>query len=207
MGLVMIRHLLFICSLILSGSVIAANFSLDKAHSSIEFSVKHLGLVPVKGRFTKFEGGAKFDDVKNKVVTVYLKIDTDSVDTGNGDRDAHLKNKDFFHVRDDLYNIIEKNRYIEFKAENISIGSSASVKGDMKILNTKKKVSFKVNMASIKSGNTLKRVGVVAEGKIDRNDFGLTWQKPTSNFKSKLAGKLVGDTVKMTGNLTFIRSK
>ena len=77
------RPLLFICFFALPVFALSADFSLDKAHSSIEFSVKHLGLVPVKGRFTKFEGSAGFDDAKNKILTVYIKIDADSVDTGN----------------------------------------------------------------------------------------------------------------------------
>ena len=171
-------------------------YEIDQAHSSIEFSVKHLGLVPVKGRFTKFEG--TLDYHKNIIKNVYIKIDADSINTDNSNRDAHLRNKDFFHVRNDTYDIIEKNRYIEFWANNYSLESTKH-KGKLKILKAKRNVNLDIQAKRITQPKM--RIGIMAKGVIDRQKFGLTWQK--AGTKEKLAGKLVGDEVTLDINLAF----
>ena len=174
-------------------------YQIDKAHSSIEFSVKHLGLLPVKGRFTKFEGSFDYHSKKNIITNIYIKIDADSINTDNSNRDAHLRNKDFFHVRNDVYDIIEKNRYIEFWADNYSL-KSAQHTGKLKILKSKRKVKLNIQAKAITSPK--KRIGIMASGKIDRRHFGLTWQK--AGTKEKLASKLVGNEVTIDINMAFM---
>ena len=190
-------------SLIFSASAMAKamRYTIDKAHSSIEFSVKHLGLVPVKGRFTKFEGYVDYSKKGKMFRSVHIKIDADSINTDNPDRDAHLKSKDFFHVRNDVYDIVKKNRYIEFWAKNYPL-DSARHKGKLKILKSKRNVTLDIQ-SKILEGKKF-RIGVMAQGEINRQKFGLTWQKPGSGIKNKLAGKLVGDKVKMDINLVFL---
>ena len=197
---------LLITTLIFSGAAMGKllRFNIDKAHSSIEFSVKHLGLVPVKGRFTKFEGYVDYHgkSKKGKVLrNVYIKIDADSINTDNPDRDAHLRSKDFFHVRNDVYDIVKKNRYIEFWAKNYSLGSP-QYKGKLKILKTKRNITLNIQSKMLKGKKRL--IGIMAQGEINRQKFGLNWQKPGSNIKNKLAGKLVGDQVKLDINLVFL---
>ena len=101
---------LLFTSLLLCKPIVAktVRYNIDKAHSSIEFSVKHLGLVPVKGRFNNFEGYVDYHPKKKKITNAYIKIDVDSINTNNEDRDAHLKSKDFFHVRNETYDIVKK---------------------------------------------------------------------------------------------------
>ena len=179
-------------------------YTIDSAHSSIEFSVKHLGLVPVKGRFTKFEGYADYHGKTKKgkmLRNVHIKIDADSINTDNPDRDAHLRSKDFFHVRNDVYDIVEKNRYIEFWAKNYPLDSPRHT-GKLKILKTKRNITLDIQSKTSK-GKTY-RIGIMAQGEINRQKFGLTWQKQGSGIKKKLAGKFVGDMVKMDINLVFL---
>ena len=202
------KHIFLLIGLLLfftqSAMAKIMRFNIDKAHSSIEFSVKHLGLVPVKGRFTEFEGYVDYHSKSKKgkmLRSVYIKINADSINTDNPDRDAHLRSKDFFHVRDDVYDIVEKNRYIEFWAKNYPLDSRRH-KGKLKILKTKRSVALDVQSKVLKGKKF--RIGVMAQGKINRQKFGLTWQKRESGIKNKLAGKLVGDVVKMDINLVFL---
>ena len=192
---------------------LAAKLPIDLAHSSIGFSVKHLSLFPVKGRFTKFEGFADYDAKKNVVTRLYIKVDVDSINTDNEDRDAHLKSRDFFHVRNDVYDIIPENRYVEFWGEAIpwqkkSASAMFPIKGKLKILKTKKDASFQIKPKLMKGrGDQVQMIGMEALGNIDRRHFGLTWQKPGTGLKEKLAGKFVGDQVDLAVNLVFKNTK
>ena len=193
---------IFLILLALSSNALAEKFELDKAHSSVEFSVKHLGLFPVKGRFTKFTGSVDYNVRKGVITEVYIKVDADSINTGNDDRDAHLKNKDFFHVRNDVFDLIEKNRYLEFWAKNYSLKSPRH-KGKLKILKTKRPIELAIQTKTLPAKKM--RIGIMAEGEINRQQFGLTWQKSSSGLKEKLAGKFVGDQVKIVVNMVFIQ--
>lgn len=180
---------------------LAQDYYLDKAHSSIEFSVKHLGLFPVKGKFKDIEGSTKIK--KGVAKDIYIKINVDSIDTNEEDRDAHLKSKDFFHVRDDLYELVPKNRYIEFWLKSYDFSNKKStIRGKLKILKTKKSIPLKVTVSSLKANGGVV-YGVVGRGKLNRKHFKLSWQKPTTGTKEKLAGKFVGDEVEIIANLTF----
>ena len=196
------KFILLISSLLLFSKPVTAKlvkFQVDKAHSSIGFSVKHLGLVPVKGRFTKFEGTFDYDVKKEQIKNIYIKIDADSINTDNPDRDAHLRNQDFFHVRNDTYDIVKKNRYIEFWADTYSIKSTRH-KGQLKILKIKQNVDLNIQTKVLTSLKN--RIGIMAKGKINRQKFGLTWQK--AGTSKKLAGKLVGDEVTLDINMAFM---
>ncbi len=195
---------LMLAALFLSLPIWAGKHSLDTRGSTIGFSVKHLSVLPVKGKFTKFEGFVDYSTDKDKIDEVYIKIDVDTINTSNDDRDAHLKSKDFFHVRNDVYDIVPENRYIEFRAKNFSLKKASTLKGSLKILKTKKEVIFQVKKKTVKTKDSVSKISVVAEGKINRKHFGLSWQKPSSGLKEKIAGKFVGDEVKMTVNLAFV---
>ena len=181
----------------------ATLLKIDQAHSSIAFSVKHLGLIPVKGRFKVFEGTATL--IKNELKNIYIKIDVDKIDTNEKDRDAHLRGEDFFHVRDDVYDIIPKNRYIEFRAKSYK-RNSPTITGELKILKTKRQVTLKVK-AKTKLKNKKKVLGVEASGTIDRRKFGLTWQKEGNSIKERIAGNFVGNEVTLIISLLFEPSK
>lgn len=71
-------------------------FAVDRAHSSVGFSVTHLGIIPVKGSFSKFDADISLNDNSTKIEKLSAKIEVDSIDTKEEDRDAHLKGSDFF---------------------------------------------------------------------------------------------------------------
>ena len=191
--------ILLIFLLFVYHSAFAQKYVVDSVHSTIGFSVKHLGLFPVKGRFKKYDGTVT---LKGKTMTASLEIDVDSINTDNEDRDAHLKSKDFFHIRDDLYEIVPHNRYIQFTSRDFSL-NDGKIKGELKILKTKKKITLNSKVSIMKMGEKIDRIGISARGRINRKDFGLTWQKPATGAKEKIAGKFVDDEVDIVVDLVF----
>lgn len=195
------RLLLFSTFIALWGiSADARKFVLDPAHSSIEFSVKHLGLVPVRGKFKVFNGSFDLDEKTGQTTNLVVRIDVDSINTNEEDRDAHLKSKDFFHVRSDTYDIIEKNRYIEFRASSPLNLNSRKIKGNLKILKTSKTITLNAETKPLKTKQGIEMIGVQANGQINRQHFGLTWQKPSTGLLAKVAGKFVGNEVTININ-------
>ena len=183
-------------------------FHQDSSHSSVEFSVKHLGLLPVKGRFKTFTAQFEYDEKTHQAEKVEVKVDVDSIDTNEEDRDAHLKGNDFFQVRDRAYNIIEKNRYMVFRTAKIRAkkkGKKFSLKGSLKILQIEKPVIFNamVHQRRDSSGQVIGLI-LTAETKIRRQDFGLNWQKEGVGTLKKAAGKFVGDQVRIRLAMMFL---
>lgn len=148
------------------------NYKIDTGHSEVGFKVKHLVVSTVPGKFKEFEGQFKFDDKTGKVEDLQIKIKTASIDTNEPKRDEHLRGKDFFEV--------EKFPTIEFKSTKVDVAGKkpTSIKGDLTIRGVTKPVTLKVKYnGSVKDpwGNT--KVGFEASTKINREDFGLTWNK------------------------------
>ena len=207
---------LFIC-LLCSVSFWTSNlwagisFKQDASHSSIQFSVRHLGVLPVKGLFKKFTTQFEYDEKNHRAEKVEVKVDMDSIDTNEEDRDAHLKGDDFFQVRDRAYNLIEKNRYMVFRVDKIQAkkkGKTFSFKGFLKILQTEKPVTFKgrVHQKRDQKGKLVSLI-LTANTKIRRQDFGLNWQKEGTSVLKKAAGKFVGDQVKIHIAMMFLPIK
>ena len=174
----------------------------DVPHSSIEFSVNHLGLIPVKGRFKKFSFSGTLDEKTLSVKNIVVKVDVDSIDTENKDRDDHLRSKDFFHVRNELYDIVDKNRYITFRLSQFNAKQRrGKVKGKLKILGKERPVSIDSKVKILKNEKKFVRGSLMGTTKIDRTKFGLTWQKAQTGAFAKAAGKFVGDEVSISVNL------
>ena len=187
-------------------------FVVDAAHSSVEFSVKHLGIIPVKGHFNRFQGEFKYDVEKAIAYDVSIQIDVDSIDTNEDDRDAHLRGEDFFHVRDASYNLIEKNRYIVFMMDKITLSQrkirrkkedKIKLKGILKILNTSRKISLTGKARFIHDGKEMLKIAVELSGKLNRHEYGINWQKPSAGVFQKVAGKFVGDWVYISVHALF----
>lgn len=202
------KALLISCALFFTTSAFADHFTLDKAHSSVDFSVKHLGLFPVKGNFKDFSvESIKVDEKKQIIKSITVKISTDSIDTKNDDRDAHLKSKDFFNVRDDEYNINKNYKHITFKGKNIPLNTKTA-SGSLKILKTTKKVKLPTEMNVLKnSDGSIEKIGASIKGSLNRKDYGLTWQKEETGLLAKAAGKFVGDTVTLNVNIVLKKHK
>ena len=178
-------------------STTTTTWNIDPTHSVAEFKVKHMMISNVKGHFAKVSGTLSLDesDVTNSLVEAL--IDASSIGTRDDQRDAHLKSADFLHV--------EKFPSLSFKSTRIRVtgDSELAVEGDLSIRGVTRKVTFHVEGPTVPAkdpwGNT--RVAVSATTKINRKDFGLTW-----NAALETGGILVGDEVTITLDVQFVKA-
>jgi polyisoprenoid-binding protein YceI len=173
------------------------NWNIDPAHSVAEFKFKHMMISNVKGQFAKITGVLTLDESDLADSRVEALIEAASIETRDAQRDAHLKSADFFDV--------EKFPTLSFKSTHISHGRDGelAVEGDLTIRGVTRKVFFAVEGPTppVKDpwGNT--RVAVSATTKINRKDFGLTW-----NTALETGGILVGDEVTITLDVEFVKA-
>ena len=163
----------------------AEEWSIDPAHTRIGFSVPHMVVSDVEGRFHDVKGKVDIDDADLTKSTVELTIAAGSIDTASADRDKHLKGPDFFDVT--------KYPNLTFKSTKVAKAGKAKYKvtGDLTIRDVKKSVTLDVNVSDPVTSPWGKLVRAVkVEGKINRHDFGLNWNKTLDK-----GGVLVGDDV------------
>jgi polyisoprenoid-binding protein YceI len=172
-------------------------WNIDPAHTAAEFKVKHMMIANVKGHFSRVSGVLIRDESDPANDRLEATIEAASIETRNEQRDGHLKSADFFHV--------EKFPTLHFKSTGIRVvgGGELSVEGDLTIRGVTRKVRFAVEgptpPAKDPWGNT--RIGISASTKINRKDFGLTW-----NAALETGGILVGDDVTITLDAQFVRA-
>ncbi len=169
-------------------------WNIDPVHSVAEFKVKHMMISNVKGQFPKVTGALTLDELDLTNSHVEASIEAASIETRDEQRDAHLKSADFFDV--------EKFPTLSFKSTGISLirDGELAVEGDLTIRGVTRKVRFSVEgPAKDPWGNT--RVAVSATTKINRKDFGLTW-----NAALETGGILVGDEVTITLDVQFVNA-
>jgi polyisoprenoid-binding protein YceI len=162
-----------------------ATYDVDGSHSRVGFSVRHMMVSTVRGEFKKFTGTAYIDEKNPSASKVSLEADVASIDTGEPKRDAHLKSPDFFDAA--------KFPKLTFASTSVSrAGAGYSVKGDLTIHGVTKPVTLDVEALSpeVKDPWGGLRRGTHARAKIDRKDFGLTWNKALET-----GGAVVGDEV------------
>jgi polyisoprenoid-binding protein YceI len=171
-------------------------WSLDPAHSVAEFKVKHMMISNVKGQFAKVTGTLSLDESDLANSKVEAVIDAASIETRDAQRDAHLKSADFFDV--------EKFPTLTFRSTGVAVvrDRELNVEGDLSIHGVTRKVLFAVEgptpPAKDPWGNT--RVAISATTKINRKDFGLTW-----NAALETGGILVGEEVTITLDVEFVK--
>ncbi|MGA8073902.1 MAG: YceI family protein [Candidatus Acidiferrales bacterium] len=174
-----------------------STWNIDPVHSVAEFKVKHMMISNVKGQFTGLQGVLTHDETDVTKSRVETSIDATSITTRDAQRDAHLKSADFLDV--------EKFPTLSFKSTRISRTGDGelAVAGDLTIHGVTKNVVFNVEgptpSAKDPWGNT--RLGASATTKINRKDFGLTW-----NAALETGGILVGDEVTITLDVQFIKA-
>jgi polyisoprenoid-binding protein YceI len=172
-------------------------WNIDPVHSNAQFKVKHMMISNVKGEFTAITGTLKLDGESTTRSQVEASIDATSINTRDAQRDGHLKSADFFDV--------EKFPALTFKSTRITKkkDDELSVIGDLTIHGVTRSVTFAVEDLSAPSkdpwGNT--RLGLSATTRINRKDFGLTW-----NTALETGGILVGDDVTITLDVQFIKA-
>ncbi len=163
----------------------AVRYEIDSSHSGIHFSVRHLVISKVRGQFARWSGTVLAPDGDFSRASVDVVIDASSIQTGVADRDTHLKSADFFDVA--------TYPELTFKAKSVeSLGGERSrVLGDLTIRGITREVALEVEetgRAKDPWGN--ERVGFTAKTKIERKDFGLTW-----NQVLEAGGVMVGDRI------------
>ena len=169
-------------------------WTIEPTHSSLEFRVRHLGISTVRGKFKIFEGHVDLNDDNGSVEGIEASIDVASIDTGVEQRDAHLRSADFFES--------ENHPAMTFRsADAEKVGEHEyRVKGELTLRGVTKPVSFTVETTPVVKdpwGND--RTGVTATGKLNRKDWGLTW-----NQALETGGVLVSDEVKFTLDLSLV---
>jgi polyisoprenoid-binding protein YceI len=164
---------------------IALAWQVDPVHSHVGFSVRHMGVGSVRGRFEKFE--ATVDIVNGKLTEVDATIDAASVNTRQEMRDNHLKSPDFFDVTN--------HPTIAFKSKRVESQGDGSfrVVGDLTMHGVTREIALEGEMSEIiKDPQGNQRVGLSAQTTINRKDFNLTYAPVLET-----GGLVVGDRVKL----------
>ena len=172
-------------------------WNIDPVHSVAEFKVKHMMISNVKGQFTRVTGVLSLDETDVTNARVEASVEAASINTRDEQRDTHLKSADFFHA--------EKFPALSFKSTRITRTGNGelAVAGDLTIHGVTRNVVFTVERPTPPArdpwGNS--RMGLSATTKINRKDFGLTW-----NTALETGGVLVGDEVTITLDVQFARA-
>jgi polyisoprenoid-binding protein YceI len=174
-----------------------STWNLDPVHSVAEFKVKHMMISNVKGQFTALSGALNLDESDVVNSRIEATIQTDSINTRDAQRDGHLKSADFFDV--------EKFPTLSFRSTSVKRTGEGelAVTGDLAIHGVTRPAVFQVEGPTAAGkdpwGNT--RIGLSATTKIQRKDFGLTW-----NTALEAGGFLVGDDVTITLDVQFVKA-
>jgi polyisoprenoid-binding protein YceI len=182
-----------------AGSLCAetAEWRIDSAHSAAQFTVRHMMVSNVRGHFGKLAGTARFDAADPAKGSLEVTVDVASIDTREPKRDAHLKSADFFDA--------EKHPAMTFKSKRIErAGSGFRLTGDLTMRGVTREVVFDVEglAPEVKDGRGGVRTGATATAKINRKDFGLTWNKAL-----EAGGLLVGNDVTITLDVELNQKK
>ena len=173
-------------------------WELDPNHTSVSFSAKHLGVATVRGFFRKAEAEIELDDANDPTTARgTVTIDAASLDTGNEQRDAHLRGPDFFDV--------EKYPTITFTAKSIDRkgDDTYAVVGDLTIRDVTRPVELEYEHGGVVTdpfGNT--KTGGTLTGTINRSDWGLRWNVPLGQ-----GGVLVSDKIKLEVDGQLVQTK
>ena len=174
----------------------AATWEMDPAHSSFQFKVRHLTVSNVKGDFGKFRGVVMIDDKDITKLKVEVAIDAASVNTGHAQRDEHLRGPDFFDVSKYPTITFVSRKVIKADADRLR------VTGDLSIHGVTREITVDVEgpTAEVKDPWGNFRRGATATTKINRKDFGLTWNKVLDG-----GGLVVGDEVNIYVEVELVR--
>ena len=191
------RLLMFFTALtFLTSLAFAGNYSVDKTHTSVGFSVTHMVITDVDGKFKDFEVDLTFDPENLASFNVVATIQIASVDTENQKRDDHLRSPDFFDATTHPTMVFKSSKLEKTDKGYIAHGT-LTIRGVTKDV----KLAFEVK-GPIKGpwGNT--RIGIKGTTVIDRQDFGVKWSKVMDG-----GGFVVSDEVEITIAGQFIKNK
>lgn len=170
-------------------------WTIDPSHSEISFKAKHLMITNVKGVFKEFEGTVYTSGNDFLTSEIEFKMNPASIDTGASDRDGHLKSADFFDI--------ENFKEVTFKGTTVAKSDDENfiLTGDLSIKGVTQKVKLNVEFGGVMKdpwGN--EKAGYAISGKINRKDFGLTW-----NAALETGGVLVSDEIKISCEVQLLK--
>lgn len=172
-------------------------WKIDPAHSSASFKVKHMMISNVKGAFSGIAGTLVEDTTDPSKSTVEATIDVATINTGDADRDGHLKSEEFFDAAN--------HTQMTFKSTSVEKEGDEEYKvsGDLTVRGVTRPVVFKVEGPSAPGKDPYGRtkIGLEATTKINRKDFGLAW-----NATLETGGILVGEEVTITLDVQFLQA-
>ncbi|MGW4726014.1 YceI family protein [Streptomyces sp. S1] len=177
-------------------AALTGDYTIDPAHSSIGFTVRHAMVTNVRGTFAEHEGALKLDGTDPDASTASIDVKIASVDTGIADRDGHLRGGDFFDA--------ERFPLMSFRstrAERLG-GDAYRITGDLTIKDVTRPLSIDLEFngaATDVYGN--ERVGFEGSAEILRSEWGLTW-----NAALETGGVMVSDKVKLTFDISAIKN-
>ncbi|HEY6560992.1 MAG TPA: YceI family protein [Polyangiaceae bacterium] len=163
-----------------------ARWTIDPAHSSVGFSVRHMMITNVRGEFSSFSGEVSYDPKKPEAASISASIDVASLSTREPKRDEHLRSADFFNA--------EAYPTLTFRSKRVARAGDdrLQVVGDLTIAGTTREVTLDVR--DVTSPHTdpwgQRRIGAAARTKVRRSEFGMQW-----NSALEAGGVLVGDEV------------
>ncbi|MEM0160713.1 MAG: YceI family protein [Thermoplasmata archaeon] len=172
-------------------------WNIDPAHTNIEFSVKHMMISSVRGRFESFQGKlfGNVDEIENGNIEIF--IDSASISTKEKDRDNHLRSPDFFYTEK-----YPKIKFISSKIKKID-NDTYDVTGDLTIREITKPVTVRAKIeGKITDPYGNERIGVSVSGSINRTEWNLKW-----NSIVEAGGLMVGEIVKINVELEAIKTK
>lgn len=172
-----------------------STWSIDPTHSEIGFKVKHMMFTNVSGKFNAFVATIENEDDNFETSKINFSAETASVDTNNTDRDGHLRSAEFFEA--DVY---PKLSFVSTSIKKKS-NKDYEIHGDLTIKNVTKNIVLETEYSGLMTdpwGNT--KAGLSLTGKINRKDFGLTW-----NAALETGGVLVGEEIKLASEIQFIK--
>ena len=173
-------------------------YTIDPAHSSAQFSIRHLMISNVRGDFKSVKGTVVYDPENPAASSIEAEIDVNSLNTRDENRDAHVKSAEFFNA--------EQHPTITFKSTKVESEGEREFKvtGNLTILGVTKEVVLKVEGPSEEAkdpwGNI--RVGASATTKIKRSEFGLTW-----NAALETGGVMLGDDVQLEIDVELVKQQ
>ncbi|MFE7763715.1 YceI family protein [Streptomyces sp. NPDC057438] len=177
-------------------AALTGDYTIDASHTTIGFTARHAMVTNVKGGFLDFSGSLHLDGSDPSRSTASIDVTMESIDTGNADRDGHLKSADFFRT--------DEFPTMTFRStEAVALGGDDyRITGDLSILGTTKPLTIDLEFngaAKDPFGN--ERVGFEGKAEILRSEWGLTW-----NAALETGGVLVSDKIKLTFDISAIRN-
>lgn len=174
-----------------------AQYQIDPSHSSAGFAVRHMMVSNVRGQINGISGTVNYDPDKPAETQISATLDVNTISTGNAKRDQDLKGAEFFET--------SKFPTIKFQSKSAAPSSAGklAVRGDLTLHGVTREVTLDVELpqgAEIKDDRGGFHVGATAATKINRKDFGLTWNKTIDS-----GGVVVSDEVTITLDIELVR--